>query len=142
MFLCSGICEHSAKKVTSNWSSGSIPMWSNPKLFGKSQTFRYMILPSDSSWTLPKIVNLEGIGQSFIKWKIRNGQDTFLWLDHWHPLGPLYEGLRGRVVFNLGRFLNAKGISVIDQRELEMAYGEQHRNTGNCISYPGKLHSK
>ncbi|KAI8533301.1 hypothetical protein RHMOL_Rhmol11G0286700 [Rhododendron molle] len=74
-----------------------------------------MKLPSDASWTVRKLFSLRHIGHQFIKSKIGNGLSTFLWLDHWHNLGPLFHKFGDRVSFNLGRSLNAKVSSIIYQ---------------------------
>lgn len=79
----------------------------------KNQFIWHMRLPSDSSWTLRKIFSLRLQGQRFIKSVIGNGQTTFLWLDNWHTLGPLFQKFGNRVVFNLGRSLCAKVSSII-----------------------------
>lgn len=50
-----------------------------------------MKLPADSSWTLRKIFGLREDGIKFIKSVIGDGQSTFLWLDNWHTLGPLFQ---------------------------------------------------
>lgn len=51
--------------------------------------------------------------QQWIKYEIGNGVNTFLWIDNWHPLGPLILKYGDRVLFNLGRSLKAKVASVI-----------------------------
>ena len=61
-----------------------------------------LIVPVDSFWTISKIFNLWSLGQSWIKYIIRDGHSTFLWLGNWHPLGPLYKSYGDRVVYNLG----------------------------------------
>lgn len=48
-------------------------------------------LPADSSWTLRKIFGLRREGQKFILSRIGNGSNTYLWLDKWHTLGPLFQ---------------------------------------------------
>lgn len=72
-----------------------------------------MKLPSDASWTLRKLFSLRGQGQQFIKSRIGNGLSTFLWLDNWHSLGPLFQKFGDRVNFNLGRSVNARVSSII-----------------------------
>ncbi|XP_058180159.1 uncharacterized protein LOC131298698 [Rhododendron vialii] len=48
---------------------------------------------------------------------VGNGNKTFLWLDNWHPLGPLLTKFGARVVYNFGRNLFAKVASIIvDQK--------------------------
>lgn len=42
-------------------------------------------------------------------WLVR----IFLWLDNWHPLGPLYSRFGDKVVFSMGRSLGAKVESLI-----------------------------
>lgn len=72
-----------------------------------------MKLPSDSTWTLRKNFSLRNDGQKFIKSRIDNGANTFLWMDNWHTRGPLFQKYGESVTFNLGRCLNAKVSSII-----------------------------
>lgn len=81
----------------------------------KGQNLWFMDTPCDASWTVQKVFSLRGLGQPLIKYMIGNGLDTFLWLDNWHPLGPLYNRFGSEVVFNLGRSLQAKVSSIIVQ---------------------------
>lgn len=37
------------------------------------------------------IFQLRNIAQPLVKYVIGNGQNTFLWLDFWHPIGPLFQ---------------------------------------------------
>ncbi|KAI8554932.1 hypothetical protein RHMOL_Rhmol05G0134400 [Rhododendron molle] len=76
-----------------------------------------MRLPSNSSWTMRKLFSLRQIAQSFTRSIIGNGQSTFLWLDNWHNLGPLYLKYGDRVAFNMGRSLAAKVSSIINNGE-------------------------
>lgn len=62
---------------------------------------------------LHKIFKLKLLAQSIIRSVIGNGESTFLWLDNWHPLGPLYLVSGDRIRFNMGRNLHAKVSSVI-----------------------------
>ncbi|XP_058180144.1 uncharacterized protein LOC131298685 [Rhododendron vialii] len=74
-----------------------------------------MDIPSDSSWTMRKILGLRKLCQPLIRYHVGNGANTFLWLDNWHILGPLYAKFGERVVTNLGRALWAKVATIIDQ---------------------------
>lgn len=56
----------------------------------KHRNLWYMDPPNDSSWTIRKLFKLRSLGQPLIKHRIGNGNNTFVWLDNWHPLGPLY----------------------------------------------------
>ncbi|XP_058195022.1 uncharacterized protein LOC131311543 [Rhododendron vialii] len=72
-----------------------------------------MSIPPSASWTIRKIFKLRSLVQPWIKSVVGNGLDTFLWLDNWHPLGPLFSRFGERVVYNLGRSLFSKVASII-----------------------------
>ncbi|KAI8537813.1 hypothetical protein RHMOL_Rhmol09G0052800 [Rhododendron molle] len=74
-----------------------------------------MDIPSHSSWTMRKILGLRKLCQPLIRYHVSNWANTFLWLDNWHTLGPLYAKFGERVVTNLGRALWAKVVTIIDQ---------------------------
>ena len=57
---------------------------------------------------------------AFDQHQIGDGKDTYLWLDNWHPLGPLYKKYDQRIVFTIGRSLEAKFWEIIHMG-LEMA---------------------
>lgn len=59
--------------------------------------------PSDASWTIRKVYSIRSLGQSLIQYRIGDVLGTSLWLDNWHPLGPLYNRFGNDVVFTLGR---------------------------------------
>lgn len=75
-----------------------------------------MTLRADSSSTLRKIFGLRREGQIFIRHVIGNDLNTFLWLDNWHSLEPLFQRFGDRVAFNLGRSPKAKVCSIIPRR--------------------------
>lgn len=60
-----------------------------------------------------KILQLRSFAHPLIKHLIGNGQSIFLWMDHWHPIGPLFQHYGRRVVYNMGRSLGAKVPSII-----------------------------
>ena len=62
-----------------------------------------MDIHGEVSWTWRKILKLRQIAQSFIKYKIGNGRDTWMWLDNWHPNGPLVKHYGPRIVYDSGR---------------------------------------
>ncbi|KAL7173519.1 hypothetical protein ACSBR2_032891 [Camellia fascicularis] len=43
-----------------------------------------------------------------IRGKIGDGKRTFLWFDHWHPLGPLHRKFGDRVIYDSGIQAQAK----------------------------------
>lgn len=67
-----------------------------------------MDVPNDSSWTIRKVLSRRALGKPLIHYKIGNGLSTFLRMDNWHPVGPLYPTLGDNVVNNFGRSLQAK----------------------------------
>ncbi|GFZ01445.1 hypothetical protein Acr_15g0000540 [Actinidia rufa] len=69
--------------------------------------------PQDSSWTMRRLFKLRQLGQPLIRHLVGNGRDTFLWLDNWHPVGPLYKKFGDRVVGNAGRSLLANVSDII-----------------------------
>lgn len=72
-----------------------------------------MNIPPNVSWTMRKILKLRDKVQPWITYKVGNGNDTFLWLDNWHPSGPLYQKYGEQVVHNLGRSFFTKVSSII-----------------------------
>lgn len=62
-----------------------------------------------------KVFGLRDLGQPLMQYRIGNGHSTFLELDNWHPLGPLYKRFGNEVVQNIGRSLHVKVSSLIHQ---------------------------
>lgn len=58
--------------------------------------------------TIRKIFQFRDICQTLIRHEVGNGASTFLRLDKWHPLGPLYKRYGENVCSNIGRSLQAK----------------------------------
>ncbi|KAI8530160.1 hypothetical protein RHMOL_Rhmol11G0033800 [Rhododendron molle] len=79
----------------------------------KEQCLWTMEVPRDASWTMRKLLGLRHLGQPLIKYLVGNGEIIFLWLDNWHPLGPLYVRFGEWVVSNIGRSLKARVASII-----------------------------
>lgn len=66
--------------------------------------------------TIRKIFKLRDLVQRHIyNWY---WHPTFLWLDNWHPLGPLCKRFGDTILFNLGRSSYATVDSVIHQGRL------------------------
>ncbi|XP_058211737.1 uncharacterized protein LOC131323919 [Rhododendron vialii] len=76
-----------------------------------------MCLPQDSSWTIRKLFKLSEVVQPLIKYVIGNGNGTFLWLDYWHDVGPLYKVFGEGIVNNVGSSLLGKVSSIIQNGE-------------------------
>lgn len=63
--------------------------------------------------TIRKIFQFREICQTLIRHEVENGASTFLRLDNWHPLEPLYKRYGENVCSNIGRSLQAKVSTVI-----------------------------
>lgn len=68
----------------------------------KGKSFWEVKMPSNPSWVWRKMLNIRIIVQPHIKTIIGNGKDTSLWYDNWHPLGPLAEKVRPRILYESG----------------------------------------
>lgn len=64
----------------------------------KSHSLWSMKCPSNVSWLIPKILHLRPLMQEWIKYVVGNGASAFLWIDNWHPLGPLLHKYGDRIV--------------------------------------------
>lgn len=62
-----------------------------------------------------KMLKLRGLCHDWIRYEIGNGDDAFLWIDYWHPLGGLYQRFGEGLVRNRGQALNTKVSSIIVQ---------------------------
>lgn len=55
---------------------------------------------------------LRHAAQSFIRYKIGNGRDTWMWFDNWHPKGPSFEHYGPKIVYDFGSSIIKR---IIDQ---------------------------
>lgn len=72
-----------------------------------------MAIPTHASWTIQKIFGLRKLVQPWIQHVIGDGEDSFLWLDNWHPFGPLKAKFEGKLNENFVRNLQSKVASII-----------------------------
>lgn len=82
----------------------------------KGQSLWGISIPNDASWVLRKLLKLRGICQSWIWYCISDGENSFLWTDFWHPIGPLYNQFGEAIVHNRCDVLRAKAASAICQK--------------------------
>jgi hypothetical protein len=52
----------------------------------RGKSFWQISNPKVCSWSWKKLLKLRDIAKKFIRFKIGDGNRTFLWLDNWHPL--------------------------------------------------------
>lgn len=69
-------------------------------------------VPNDASGTIRKLLNLRDTVRPCIKYIVGDGLSTFLWVDNWHTLGPLYKKIE-YVGYTIGRATTAKVASII-----------------------------
>ncbi|KAI8531403.1 hypothetical protein RHMOL_Rhmol11G0133800 [Rhododendron molle] len=74
-----------------------------------------MGLRYDVSWTIRKIFQLREVCHPLIRYQIGNGTSTFLWLNNWHSLGPLYKRFGENMCSNIERSLQAKVSTIIKE---------------------------
>lgn len=68
----------------------------------KEHSFWAMKCPPSVSWSIPKIMKLRPLVQSWIRYIVGNGTKTFLLVDNWHPSGPFNLRYGDGVLFNMG----------------------------------------
>lgn len=83
-----------------NFSSGW-KEWVHKNLV-KDKPFWHMRIPSISSWSWKKLLQLRPLVQQFVRVKIGDGCSTKLWDDHWPLLGPTSTRVNARTISNTG----------------------------------------
>ncbi|KAL7229757.1 hypothetical protein ACSBR2_008296 [Camellia fascicularis] len=80
----------------------------------KGKSFRKVKVPNDPSWVWRKLLSLRDWVSPLIKHKIGCGDATFLWYDNWHPLGPLWNKFRDRIIYDSALNSETKVSQIID----------------------------
>ena len=62
----------------------------------------------DVSWTWRKLMKLREVVWMYMKYKIGDGKDSFMWIDNWHPCGPLLKRFGTRILYDANSCLDAK----------------------------------
>lgn len=79
----------------------------------KGRSFWNVRIPQNCSWSWRKILSLRCIATDFIKFEVGNGKLIHLWLDNWHPFGPLYEKYGFRIIYDSQSCLESRLNSII-----------------------------
>ena len=66
----------------------------------RGRSFWEISIPQNSSWTWRKLLKLREYFKPHIKYTIGDGQDAFLWFDHWLPMGPIHPSMGDRVIYD------------------------------------------
>ncbi|XP_028064890.1 uncharacterized protein LOC114267988 [Camellia sinensis] len=90
------------KHVWFLFSSGEKSMWCQwvKSYLIKGKCFWKIKTPSDPSWVWRKILSLRSVIYPLIRHRIGNGQNTFLWYDNWHHLGPHWDRYGDRIIYD------------------------------------------
>ncbi|GKV34604.1 hypothetical protein SLEP1_g42967 [Rubroshorea leprosula] len=81
--------------------------------FLKGKSFWSVKIPNDASWGWRKLLKLRPQAKKLMLHSLGDGEDTFLWLDHWHPSGPLIDVYGDSVMKSSGLPYNAKVSTVV-----------------------------
>ncbi|GFY93275.1 hypothetical protein Acr_08g0016710 [Actinidia rufa] len=99
-------------------------LWSGAALMKTSAKFQWSLVCAIKSegglgfkplelYSKASMIRFQDIGHSLIKHVVEDGNDTFLWLDNCHPIGPPYRHFSEEVVRVLGCSLQARVSSII-----------------------------
>ena len=83
----------------------------------KGKSFWFVKPPSQCSWYWRKLLRLRNIAKPLVKYKIGNGNATFLWHDPWLPCGSLYDNYGSDVIRYAAIPLHSKTQAIIDRYE-------------------------
>uniref|UniRef100_A0A251VNU9 Putative RNA-directed DNA polymerase, eukaryota, Reverse transcriptase zinc-binding domain protein n=1 Tax=Helianthus annuus TaxID=4232 RepID=A0A251VNU9_HELAN len=78
----------------------------------KDKNFWMCKIPSNSSWSWRKLLQLRQSLRPYMWTKIGNGEDTSAWYDKWCDIGPLGNFLTPRTITNAGFRLDNKVVDV------------------------------
>ena len=81
--------------------SSSWAVWARANLL-RGRSLWDISIPSSSSWTWKKILQIRPIFCPLIKHYIGDGQLTSLWFDNWLPSGPIHQTMGDRVIYDAG----------------------------------------
>jgi hypothetical protein len=81
----------------------------------KGDSFWNVSIPHNSSWCWRKLLKLQTLARSFLRFDVGTGSPIHMWLDNWHPLGVLFDRFGYRVVYDSHSRLKAKLDSVLKE---------------------------
>ena len=79
----------------------------------REHSFWDLPIPSSCSWTWRKLLGMRDKIRPFLKVKIGDGADTWLWLDSWLPMGPILQNFDDRIIYDSGLPRHARVSSII-----------------------------
>jgi hypothetical protein len=88
----------------------------------KGRSFWEISIPKSCSWSWKQLLKLRDIAKEFLRFKVGDGTQIFLWLDCWHPDGYLMDRYGFRPVYDAGSCIDAKLSSIIKRGEWHWPY--------------------
>jgi hypothetical protein len=64
----------------------------------KGRSFSQISIPQNASWSWKKILKLRNLAKPFLKHKVGDERNIFLWYDNWHSAGCLLDAYGYRAV--------------------------------------------
>lgn len=74
----------------------------------KGRSFWNVSIPQNCSWSWRKLLRLRGLARGFLKFEVGDGTNIHMWLDNWHPCGPLLEIYGFRIIYESQSRIDAK----------------------------------
>lgn len=68
----------------------------------EQNSFWTLKIPNDCSWSWRKLLKLRDKAEPIMKILLGNGNDTWLWLDNWHPCGVLLNTFGDWIRYDAG----------------------------------------
>lgn len=72
---------------------------------------------NDNLWYWEKLIKLREDMRDRIQHRIGNGENTFLWMDNWHPVGLLLDKYDNRIIDDSSLRRNAKMENIINGKD-------------------------
>lgn len=72
---------------------------------------------NDNLWYWEKLIKLREDMRDRIQHRIGNGENTFLWMDNWHPVGSLLDKYDNRIIDDSSLRRNAKMEDIINGKD-------------------------
>jgi hypothetical protein len=70
-------------------------------------------ISQDCSWCWRRLLKLQSLARSFIKFEVGDGSNIHMWQDNWHPLGVLFERYGFRIIYDPNSRLKSKLSTVL-----------------------------
>jgi hypothetical protein len=93
----------------------------------KGRSFWLVNTPQHCSWCWRKVLKLRDIARQLLQFKFGDGKDIFLWFDHWHPAGVLFQNFGSRIMYDEGSSIEQKLLTVLRDQVTFPLFGTYRR---------------